>query len=60
MPALSKKQRRMMAIAEHNPEKLYERNKEAKKMAKEELHKMASTKEANLPLKKKLAQRKTS
>ena len=59
MPATSKKQRRMMAIAEHRPEMLYERNKDAKEMSKEEMHKFASTKEASLPLKKKLAKRKT-
>jgi hypothetical protein len=60
MPSVSKKQRRMFAIAEHNPEMLYERNKGAKEMSKEEMHKYASTKEAGLPLKKKLAQRKIS
>lgn len=58
MPATSKRQRRMFAIAEHNPEMLYERNKGAMGMPKEEMHKYASTKEAGLPLKKKLAQRK--
>lgn len=60
MPAVSKKQRRMMAIAEHHPEKLYERNKGVAEMPKEEMHKYASTKEEGLPLKKKLAQRKIS
>jgi len=52
MPAESKKQRKMMAIAEHHPEKLYKRNKSALKMSKEELHKYASTKEKGLPKKK--------
>jgi len=44
MPAKSKKQRRMMAIAEHEPEKLYERNKGALKMSKKQLSEFASTK----------------
>lgn len=58
MPALSKKQRRMFAIAEHSPEKLYAKNKSAMEMSKEEMHKMASTKEKNLPLKKKIGTRR--
>jgi hypothetical protein len=41
MPAVSEKQRVMMAIAEHEPEKLYKRNKAAKKMSKEQLHDFA-------------------
>ncbi len=44
MPAKSKKQRQMMAIAEHHPEKLYARNKEVLEMSKEQLHGFASTK----------------
>jgi len=48
MPAVSKKQRRMAAIAEHNPEKLYARNKVVLNMAKGELHKFAATNEKNL------------
>jgi len=52
MPAVSKKQRRAMAIAEHHPEKLYERNKGMKKMKKKQLHDFASTKEKKLPNKK--------
>jgi len=59
-PAISKKQARMFRIAEHHPEALYERNKGAKEMSKEEMHKYASTKEEGLPLKKKLAKRKIS
>lgn len=58
MPAVSKKQARMFRIAEHAPGKIYEKNKGAKEMSKEEMHKMASTKESNLPLKKKLGKRK--
>ena len=48
MPAESKAQRRAIAIAEHNPAKLYERNKGLLKMSKEEMHKYASTKEEGL------------
>ena len=44
MPAKSKKQRQMMAIAEHHPEDLYERNKGVLKMSKEELHDFATKK----------------
>ncbi len=53
MPALSKAMRKVAAIAEHHPEKLYERNKGMAKMSKEELHKFASTKEKGLPEHKK-------
>jgi hypothetical protein len=53
MPAKSKKQRRAMAIAEHNPSKLYKRNKGLKKMSKGQLHDYASTKEKGLPRSKK-------
>jgi len=53
MPATSKKQQMMMAIAEHEPSKLYAKNKGVLKMGKKELHKFASTKRKGLPLKKK-------
>ena len=53
MPAKSKSMRRAMAIAEHEPEKLYKRNKGMKKMSKSALHDFASTKEKGLPKKKK-------
>jgi len=53
MPAKSKKQRQMMAIAEHQPEKLYKRNVGVLKMTKEQLGEFASTKEKGLPVKKK-------
>lgn len=59
MPAKSKKQRRMMAIAEHNPEKLYKRNKSAKKMSKKSLKEFASTKEKKLPYSKSKKKRKS-
>jgi len=52
MPAVSKKQRRVMAIAEHSPDELYERNKGLKKMDRSQLHDFAATKEKGLPKKK--------
>ncbi len=51
MPAKSKKQRKAMAIAEHNPEKLYARNKDMATMSKSQLHDYAKTKEKGLPTK---------
>jgi len=44
MPAKTKKQRQMMAIAEHHPGKLYKRNKDVLKMSKSQLSEFASTK----------------
>lgn len=58
MPAKSKKQRQMMAIAEHHPEKLYKKNKGAAKMSKKQLHDFAKTKEKGLPTKKKKKSKK--
>jgi len=52
MPALSKKQREAMAIAEHHPEKLYKKNRGLLKMSKSQLHDFATTKEKGLPGKK--------
>ena len=49
MPAVSKKQQIAMAIAEHEPEKLYERNKSLKEMSKKQLHDFASTSRKHLP-----------
>lgn len=42
MPAKSEKQRKLMAIAEHQPSKLYQRNKKVLKMTKKQLHDYAS------------------
>lgn len=42
MPAQSEKQRVAMAIAEHEPNKLYERNKSLLSMAKSKLHEFAT------------------
>ena len=52
MPSTSKAQRRAMAIAEHEPDKLYARNKAMKKMSRKQLHDFASTKEKGLARKK--------
>lgn len=49
MPAESKAQQIAMAIAEHHPEELYERNKGLKKMTHEQLHDFASTPRKGLP-----------
>lgn len=52
MPALSIKQRRVMAIAEHHPDKLKKRNRGLLKMSHSQLHDFAATPEAGLPRKK--------
>jgi hypothetical protein len=44
MPATSKKQRRLMAIAEHAPSKLHKANRGVLKMSKPQLHDYAATK----------------
>lgn len=51
MPAVSKDQRIAMAIAQHEPKKLYARNKAMLGMTKEQLHDFASTKQKGLPQK---------
>ncbi len=48
MPAVSEKQRKIMAIAEHNPSKLYKKNRGVLKMSKKQLSEYASTKKLNL------------
>jgi len=52
MPAVSKTQRRAMAIAEHAPGELYARNRGLLKMTKGQLHDFASTSEKGLPKRK--------
>ena len=52
MPAVSKAQRRAMAIAEHHPGQLKARNRGLLEMGRPELHKFASTSEKGLPRKK--------
>jgi hypothetical protein len=49
VPAESKAQRVAMAIAEHHPEDLYERNKGMKDMSHKQLHDFAATSEKHLP-----------
>lgn len=50
MPASSKNQAIAMAIAEHQPDKLYSRNKGLLKMSRAQLHDFASTKRKGLPI----------
>jgi hypothetical protein len=49
VPALSKKQRRAMAIAEHRPDELYAKNRGLLQMTKLQLHEFADTPERGLP-----------
>jgi len=49
MAAKSKAQQQTMAIAEHQPEKLYSRNRGLLGMSKEQLSEYASTKRKGLP-----------
>lgn len=51
MPAVSKKQQIAMAIAEHNPGELFERNKAMLSMSHNQLHDFAATKRKGLPVK---------
>jgi hypothetical protein len=52
MPAKSKAQQMAMAIAEHNPSKLYSRNKGLTKISHKQLHDFAATKRTGLPKRK--------
>ena len=51
MPAKSKSQRRLMAIAEHSPSKVRGKNRGVLKMSKKQLRDYASTSEKGLPKK---------
>lgn len=53
MPAESKAQRTAMAIAEHDPKKLYKKNRSLLRMTHQQLHDFAATPEKGLPKKKK-------
>lgn len=53
MPSVSKKQRRLMAIAYHNPSSIHKKNRGVLKISHQQLHDFASTKESNLPTSKK-------
>ena len=49
MPAVSKKQQQAMAIAEHEPGKIYGRNKGLLSMTHSQLHDFAATPRSELP-----------
>ena len=49
MPAVSKKQQELFAIAEHEPSKLHKENQGMLKVGKEKLSEFASTKRKGLP-----------
>ena len=53
MPAKSKKQRRLMAMAEHHPEMILEKNSGVLSMSKGQLHDFAATSEKKLPMRAK-------
>jgi hypothetical protein len=53
MPAKSVAQRKAIAIAEHAPNKLYDRNKGLLGMTQGQMHDFAATPEKGLPQKKK-------
>lgn len=49
MPATSRAQQQAMAIAEHEPDKLYAKNKGLLKMSHSQLHDFAATPRKGLP-----------
>ena len=49
MPAESKAQQQLFAIAEHEPSKLYSKNRKLGKLSRETLHEFAATKTKKLP-----------
>jgi len=51
MPSVSQKQQEAMAIAEHDPGKLYKKNKGLLGMSHQQLHDFAATKHSDLPVK---------
>lgn len=53
MPARSKAQRRAIAIAKNQPEKLYDRNRGLLKMSDKDMEDYATSSEKGLPYKKK-------
>ena len=52
MPAKSQAQQRLFAIAEHAPDKLYDKNKSLLKLSHQQLHDFAATPRTGLPKKK--------
>ncbi len=51
MPALSQAQQKLMAIAEHKPEKVNKKNRGVLRMSHEQLHDYAATPRKDLPRK---------
>lgn len=49
MPSVSKAEQAVMAIAEHDPDKLNPENRGVLKMSHQQLHEFASTPTKNLP-----------
>lgn len=54
MPAVSRAQRKLFAVAEHHPEQVSSKNKGVLGMSKEKLSHFSSTSEKGLPYKKNL------
>lgn len=52
MPAQSKAQQEAIAIAEHDPKKLYKKNRALLRMTHQQLHDFAATPRKGLPEKK--------
>ncbi len=50
MPAKSKAFRRLVALAEHHPEEVSEKNKGVLSMKPDDMHEFASTPEEGLPM----------
>lgn len=55
MPSESRAQQQAMAIAEHDPKKLYKKNRGLLRMTHEQLHDFAATSTRGLPERKKKA-----
>ena len=49
MPAVSKAQQSLMALAEHAPDKLFKRNRGVLRMSMKQLHDFAATGRKGLP-----------
>lgn len=60
MPAVSQKQQIAMAIAEHNPKKLFKRNRGLLGMNHQQLHDFAATPRKGLPVTTSAMKGKTS
>jgi hypothetical protein len=60
MPAKSKKQQGLMAVAEHEPDKITPQNQGVVKMTKSQLHDFATTDKKGLPIKVKKEKKHTT